>query len=76
MADTTVCVNRTCTKRMACYRYRAHWSPTWQSVSLFRPVGGECVFYSELREEDSIVPLQEADSRTSGHLGVSPKGTP
>ena len=76
MPDITVCVNRTCTKRMTCYRYRAHWSPRWQSVSLFRPVDGKCAFYSELREKDSVVPLQEADKRASGNLDVSSKGTP
>ena len=76
MPDITVCVNRACAKRMTCYRYRAQWSPKWQSVSLFRPVDGECASYSELREKDSIVPLKEADSKASGHLGVPPKWSP
>ena len=62
MPDITVCVNRTCTKRMACYRYRAHWSDRWQSVSLFLEPG--CPHHSPIREGDRIVSEEEADART------------
>ena len=62
MPDITVCVNRTCTKRMTCYRYRAHWSPKWQSVSRFLEPG--CTHHSPIGEGDRIVSEEESDART------------
>lgn len=74
MADVTLCVNRECSNRMACYRYRARYG-SWQSVARFIPDGAEsCTFFSTLRENDIIVSEKEADERTD--RDPAPSGWP
>lgn len=60
MPDISLCWNKDCRDRMACYRYRAQAS-MWQSYMHFNPAPGEnrCESFTEILKGDRLNPEAE-----------------
>jgi hypothetical protein len=52
MADITMCLNKKCSKREGCYRFKAPFNPYRQSVSKFKNSKAKpCEYYWPLKDE-------------------------
>ena len=62
MPDMTLCDNKKCPRRLACYRYCAVLNPDYQSYSHFEFVNGRCDAFVSNRPGDNLRGITQEDA--------------